>query len=471
MHIALDRGNDDLALGFHVLASGFLLSFFFLDIGDEVGHGLFHDTGAFHHLRQKHLALAEQIAHHIHAVHQRPFNHVQGASAFGQDLLVSGFGVFVDELGDAMHQRVAEFVRHAHRRIGCAAPSEFGAVVLGRALGTFGHFDQTLTRCQVRFTVFVVGRSVEHHVFHTLAQRGFQVVVDAHHARVDDAHVHARLDGVVEKHGVDGFAHRVVATETERHVGHTATHLRAGQVLFDPAGGVDEVHRVVVVLFNAGGDGENIRVENDVFGRKTYPTLVNIRHQHPVSAFANFHLALVGVGLAFFVERHHHRGRAIALDQLGLAFEFVQALFHADGVDDALALDATQTRFDDAPLAAVDHDGHTGDVGFRGDQVQKPHHGRQAVEHGLVHVDVDDLRAVFHLLTRNGQGLLVLAVQDHAGKGLGASDVGALADVDEGGLNWRAVIVGTGRGAYEHGLQARELHGGDGSVWGIHGLT
>ena len=69
--------------------------------------------------------------------------------------------------------------------------------------------------------------------------------------------------------------------------------------------------------------------------------------------------------------------------------------------------------------------------GSDGNQVQEAHHGGLAVEHGLVHVDVDDLGAVFHLLARHGQGLLELAVQDHARKGLGAGDVGALADVDE----------------------------------------
>jgi hypothetical protein len=32
--------------------------------------------------------------------------------------------------------------------------------------------------------------------------------------------------------------------------------------------GFDEVHRVVVVLFDAGGDGEDVRVEDDVFRRE-----------------------------------------------------------------------------------------------------------------------------------------------------------------------------------------------------------
>src|SRR5206468_4499411 len=66
------------------------------------------------------------------------------------------------------------------------------------------------------------------------------------------------------------------------------------------------------------------------------------------------------------------------------------------------------------PFGAVDHDRHARDVRLAGDQVQETHHGCLAVEHGLIHVDVDDLSAVLHLLAGDGEGLLELAVQDEA---------------------------------------------------------
>jgi hypothetical protein len=47
-----------------------------------------------------------------------------------------------------------------------------------------------------------------------------------------------------------------------------ARNLRVRQVLLDPARGVDEVDRVVVVFFDAGGDREDVRVEDDVFRRE-----------------------------------------------------------------------------------------------------------------------------------------------------------------------------------------------------------
>ena len=59
------------------------------------------------------------------------------------------------------------------------------------------------------------GRRFEHHVLDALAQLRGNVVVDRELAGVDDAHVHAGLDGVVEEHRVHRLAHRVVAAEGE----------------------------------------------------------------------------------------------------------------------------------------------------------------------------------------------------------------------------------------------------------------
>ncbi len=55
------------------LAPGFLL----LDVRNQHGDGFLHHARGFHHLRQEHLARAEQIADHVHAVHQRTFDDIQ----------------------------------------------------------------------------------------------------------------------------------------------------------------------------------------------------------------------------------------------------------------------------------------------------------------------------------------------------------------------------------------------------------
>ena len=113
-----------------------------------------------------------------------------------------------------------------------------------------------------------VGTAVQHDVLAGLAQLGIDLVVDGELARIDDAHVHPRLDGVVEEHRVHRLAHRLVATERERQVGDAAGHMRMRQVGADPARRLDESEAVAVVLLDAGRDRENVRVEHDVFRRK-----------------------------------------------------------------------------------------------------------------------------------------------------------------------------------------------------------
>ena len=70
VHIALDRGEQHPAFG---LRRGTRL--FRFEKGHQVGDCFFHDPGALDHLRQKHLAAAEEIAHHIHPVHEGAFDH------------------------------------------------------------------------------------------------------------------------------------------------------------------------------------------------------------------------------------------------------------------------------------------------------------------------------------------------------------------------------------------------------------
>jgi hypothetical protein len=72
---------------------------------------------------------------------------------------------------------------------------------------------------------------------------------------------------------------------------------------------------------------------------------------------------------------------------------------------------------------------------------------------GLVHVDVDDLRAVLDLLARHLQRCGVVAVLDQLAEARRAGDVGALADVDERNV---AVIL---NGSSPTGAAAAEFQG------------
>ena len=198
------------------------------------------------------------------------------------------------------------------------------------------------------------------------------------------------------------------------------------QVVANVGTGFDEIDGVVVVLFDTGGDGEDIRVEDDVFRREAH-----FVDQDVVTALADFLLARSRVGLAHFVEGHDHHGGAVAFAQAGMVLELLHAFFHGNGVDDALALDALQARLDHFPLRRVDHDRHARDVRFASDQVEEADHGGLGVEHPFVHVDVDHLGAGFDLLQGDFQGFGVVLFTDKPGELGGAGDVGTLANVHE----------------------------------------
>ena len=131
------------------------------------------------------------------------------------------------------------------------------------------------------------------------------------------------------------------------------------------------------------------------------------------------------------VERHHDHGRAVVEADARLVEELVDAFLHRDRVDDRLALHALQAGLDHAELRRVDHHRHAGDVGLAGDQVEERRHRLDAVDQAVVHVDVDDLRAVLDLVAGDVERLGVVVVLDQPAELGRAGDVGALADVDE----------------------------------------
>ena len=113
---------------------------------------LFHHAGRFHHLRQEHFAFAKQITDHIHAIHQRAFDHldrtIRRQAAF--------FGIFVNELGNAMHQRMSEPL--IYRQF---TPLQIFLALFAVAFELLGDFQQALGR---------IGTTIEHHIFDAFLQ-------------------------------------------------------------------------------------------------------------------------------------------------------------------------------------------------------------------------------------------------------------------------------------------------------------
>ena len=210
----------------------------------------------------------------------------------------------------------------------------------------------------------------------------------------------------------------------------------------DLAGGLDEVDAVIVVLLDAGGDGEDVRVENDILRREA-----GLLGQQVIGAGADLDLARFGVGLPLLVEGHDDDGRAIHAAEFRVMQESLLAFLHRDRIDDRLALNAFQAGLDHLPFGTVDHDGNAGDVRLGGNQVEVLDHRLLRVDQPLVHVDVDDLSAILDLVARHDQRFGIVAGGDQLPELGRAGDVGALADIDE-----RNVL------GEREGFQTREHH-------------
>ena len=298
------------------------------------------------------------------------------------------------------------------------APGEIDLALLClAALVAFRRFEQT---------VGGVGAAVEDHILDQGAKLGIDIVVERELAGIDDAHVHAGLDGVIEEHRMHRLAHAIVAAEGEGQVRHAARHMHVRQLGLDAARRVDIGAGIVVMLLDAGRDGEDVGIEDDVFGREA-----DFLGQELIGAPADLELPLGRLGLALFVEGHHHHGSAVAAHFPRVFEKGPLAFLQADRIDHRLALHAFQACLDHRPFRGVDHDRHARDVRLGRDQIEEGDHRCFGVEHALVHVDVEHVGAVLDLLARDFERGGVVVRLDQLAEAGGAGDVGPLAHHDE----------------------------------------
>mmetsp|Transcript_11486 Transcript_11486/g.34355 ORF Transcript_11486/g.34355 Transcript_11486/m.34355 type:complete len:255 (-) Transcript_11486:1031-1795(-) len=231
----------------------------------------------------------------------------------------------------------------------------------------------------------------------------------------------------MQEHRVDRLANHVHAAEAEREVRDTAADLAPRTQLLDLLHRLNEVDAVVVVLLHPGPDRQDVRVEHDVLGREAD----RFAHEQVVAAFANADLVFFRRGLALLVERHHDRGGAVLAQADRVLRELLLADLQRNAIHDRLALAPLDARFHDLELGRIDHERHLGHVGLGHGQLHELLHRRQAVQHAVVHVDVDHVRAGLDLVLGDVHGLGVLALDDQPLELARAGDVAALADVDE----------------------------------------
>mmetsp|Transcript_9069 Transcript_9069/g.24373 ORF Transcript_9069/g.24373 Transcript_9069/m.24373 type:complete len:331 (-) Transcript_9069:1503-2495(-) len=324
-------------------------------------HRLLHHARGLDDLRQEHLASAEQVAHHIHAIHEGALDDLQRLLVLAARARL--LRVLHRKLVDALDEPISQALAHKHVAPGllffafATAARDLCCTLLlhscGVALG--------LQRSGVlHHALSGVVTPVQQHILNELQQLLVNLLIHIllHLCGVHDAHVHARLACVVQEGRVEATAHSLVAAEAEGDVGHAPADLGARAHALDLPRGADKVHGIVVVLSHAGADGQDIGVKDDILWVEAH-----FLHQQLVGTLANADLLCAGGGLAFLIERHDHHSSPMALDGAGLLQEWLHALLQADAVHNALALAALQACLHNGKLGAVDHEGHLADLG------------------------------------------------------------------------------------------------------------
>ena len=338
MHITLHRRHEDFAIGRARRAQLFLLG---LHKGHQMRNRGFHDARRFHDLRQEHFTRAEEITHNIHAVHQRTFNDVKRALC----ILARFFRILDNVIRNAAHQRMLKaFID------GQLAPliiDNFG----------FGLAVAAIVFCNIEQTVRRVRAAIQDDVLDPLAQLIWDIIINRQLARIDNRHIETRWNGVIEKDRMHGFTHRIVPAKGKANIRQSARNTRMRQVRFDTAASFEEMHGVIIMLFNPCRHGENIRIKNDVFWRE-----IHFIDEQIISPLTDFEFMVCGLRLAFFIKRHDNSGSAQIAYNTCMGQELFFTLFHRDRVDDSFALHAFQTCFEDFPFGAINHHRHAGDV-------------------------------------------------------------------------------------------------------------
>ena len=189
MHIAFHRGEQNLASvvdGF----GGISLT----HIGGEDIHRLLHRAGGLDHLRQEHLAFAEQFAHAVHALHKRSRDNLHRRFAAAEHVLngcLQRRGVAFLQGGDK--HRCTVFCQTALLLDRCA--------VIGAARRPHLHVGSPLYQ-----SLGGVLPPREEQVLDGFAQVGRDVRILYCRGGIHYRHVHAALHSVVEEDGMDGFA-------------------------------------------------------------------------------------------------------------------------------------------------------------------------------------------------------------------------------------------------------------------------
>ena len=320
MHITLHRAEHDGAL---------FLAFDTFHIGFEIGNGGLHGFRRLQHEGKLHLAGAEKLPHHLHAIQQNIIDDGKRRDALGQSI-----GQFIIQpLAVAINNAV---LQAAFNRL---------SALLRRGIGGFASAEklQHLLQRIIIFRAAIIDQILRnlHFLRRDLMQR---LDLGDMHNRAR----HARLHGEVQKHTVQYMPRGGV--EPEGDIGKPQDDLNLRKLIPDHANALKRPKAKLAVILITGRDREGQRVNHQI--RLRQPVLVAGKfHQ----AARDAQLILGGFRHAHFINGQRNHRRAEFARQDHTIFGGFLAFFEVDRIDDGLAAMQLECRFNHRGFGGINH--------------------------------------------------------------------------------------------------------------------
>ena len=97
------------------------------------------------------------------------------------------------------------------------------------------------------------------HILYPFQHISRNIRIEHRSSRIYNTHIHTLTDSVIKKHGMHRLTDIVISTEGERQVAHATTDVCTGQILFDPSGSLDKIHRIIIMFLNTRSHSQYIR--------------------------------------------------------------------------------------------------------------------------------------------------------------------------------------------------------------------
>ena len=320
MHIALHRAQHDGA---------FFLALDTFHIGFEIGNGGLHGFRRLQHEGKLHLAGAEKLPHHLHAIQQNIIDDGKRGNALGQSI-----GQFIIQpLAVAINNAV---LQAAFNRL---------SALLRRGISGFASAEkfQHLLQRVIIFRAAIIDQILRnlHFLGRDLMQR---LDLGDMHNRAR----HARLHGKIQKHTIQHMPRGGV--EPEGDIGKPKDDLNIGKFIPDHPDTLKRPKAKLAVILITSRDRKGQRINHQI--RLRQPVLVAGKfHQ----AARDAQLILGGFCHAHFINGQRNHRRAEFARQDHTIFGGFLAFFKIDRIDDGLAAMQLECCFNHRGFGGINH--------------------------------------------------------------------------------------------------------------------